>query len=113
MIKVRLVNNDFILTIATSGQTKQIEITNGKYNGKNYSDIIFSNDNIILEGDDDIVLQTSVAAAFITVKGIRNKIAEILGNEDVYLIGINAIPEGEEKKYWRSYYRKNHLARSG
>lgn len=98
MLKIKIAGNDIIITIATAtGGQKQIEIVKGQYEKRYYSNIVFLNNAIILEGDEEKVLATNVITASVKVKSVKQQIAEILGNEEIYLLGIDAIPDRQER----------------
>ena len=98
MIKLHLLGNDLEINIVKDSKVQKIAINNGIYNNKRFSDIIFTRNSILLEGDDVELVAEYFAAVYITVKNIREKLYEILKDSSVFLGGVDVIPEGEERK---------------
>ncbi len=45
-----------------------------------------------------MLLESDVVSVYINIKGVLDKIAEILNDKTVYLAGSDIIPEGKEKE---------------
>jgi hypothetical protein len=73
-------------------------IKNGLHNKKMYSHLVFTEGNVLLEGKEAMVLATNAKIVDIEVENIEQKIAKLVGNRDIYLKGIDAVPEGKERE---------------
>lgn len=98
MTKIQLLNNDIVFTVASNGKTESIEIKNGGYKNKHFTNAVISDNAIILEGDENIVIAPSSIAVYVNIKSVAGKIAGILQDDAVYLSKIDAIPRGRERE---------------
>lgn len=97
MTKIHLIHNNIVFTVLAGNKIRKIEIKNGIFDNKKFTSAIITNNAIILEGDENIVLENSISAIYINPKSIIDQLSEILQNDSIYLSGINAIAEGEER----------------
>lgn len=100
MIKILLSMQ--VVTIKVYGdsnsQHKTIVIKNGSYNKKLYRHLVLAEGNLVLEGEEMAVLASSAKVLSIEMENIERKIAKLIGNEEIYLRGIDAVPEGRERE---------------
>lgn len=75
-----------------------INIKNGVYNKKVYGSLILSGENILLEGEDMLLLTANNKAIVIQFKSIATKLAEVLEDDSIYINGMDAVPEGRERE---------------
>lgn len=97
MIKIRLIGNDINFTLLRNGKTEIIEIKNGSYNEVSYHNVIISNNALILEGENSLAFD-SIVGVYVTPKTAAEKIADILQDNSVCLVGVDAIPKGSERE---------------
>jgi len=69
------------------------------YNNEQFQFITFTENTISLESADTMKLIANNAFIVqIEIKGIRQKIYELTGNADIFISGIDAVPEGKERE---------------
>lgn len=100
MIKYYLAKQHVTLKIynEVGDNPETIVITDGVYKGRIYASLLLDNAHILLEGDEIHVLSKNVGITIIETLSIKDRIAQILNNDSIYLSGINAVPEGRERE---------------
>lgn len=98
MIKLPLLQNNYLIHILTATENKKIEIKNGIINGEEYHTLIINNNSVLAEGDNNAgcLIADNLIAIYIMPEMLINRIAEILNDESVKITG--KIPEGKEKE---------------
>ena len=98
MVKIHLLNDDYVFEIMSEHRSEKVQITHGQYKGKHYVSASITGSCLILEGEENLILKGNFAAVYIRVKSVVEKVAETLKDDRVYLTRIDAIPQGTERK---------------
>lgn len=101
MVRFKISDTDLIIKFfsSSSGSERQIEIKNGFYNNEQFQFITFTENTVFLESIDNIkVVANNASLVQIEIKGIKQKIYELTGNGDIFISGIDAVPEGKERE---------------
>lgn len=75
-----------------------VTIRNGGYGDKSYSHAIIGGNYVLLDGEETSLLRSGYVSLRIEVANPRRTIAQALGNDSVYVAGIDAVPEGRERE---------------
>ncbi|MEJ2068519.1 MAG: hypothetical protein P8Y09_11390, partial [Deltaproteobacteria bacterium] len=57
-----------------------------------------TNNSTILEGERNLLLADDISAVYLSVKSYLDRIAEITGKDDVYIMKTQSIEEGKERE---------------
>lgn len=100
MVKIPLSNQKITIRIyfAVDSEPRVVEIKHGDYNRKIYSLLVVNGENVILDGDEPIILADKAKVVDINIKSIMDIVAETMKSNEVYLKNIDAIPIGEERE---------------
>ena len=75
-----------------------VTIKDGKYKSCYYSSLLMAENNVILQGDESVIIHGEAKLITLEVKNIKTEIAEITGSDAIYIEGVNAIPKGSERE---------------
>jgi hypothetical protein len=99
MVKIPLSGISLTLTVVTAKGTNKIEILNGFYKNRQYTTLTLIDKTLVLsDNTGDVVIASDIVMLSIYLHRVRDHVSRILGNQDVYLYGINAVPEGKERE---------------
>ncbi|MGC9100097.1 MAG: hypothetical protein ACP5HC_02365 [Caldisericum sp.] len=99
MVKINLLGQEITFEIITSTRrNKKITVKNGIYDNRYFSNAVITEHAVILEGDENLLIESEVCAVYVTVASIKDRIANILQDDTVYLSPNEAIPEGKERE---------------
>jgi hypothetical protein len=99
MVKINLLGHDITFEIITSTKrNKKIIIKNGVYDNKHFSSAISVGNAVILEGDENLLIENEACAVYITITTVKDKLADMLQDNTIYLSSDEAIPEGRERE---------------
>ena len=111
MTKISLFNQEVLLSIYNEGgkEPRKIIIKNGKYNKKQYSSLVLSEGEIILDGNGEmLVLAKGSKTVAIQMTDFVTKLGKQLGSNDIHFDGIHAVPAGKERELLEALIQENH-----
>lgn len=80
-----------------SNGTQRITLERGRYQDKVYHRAVILSGSIVLEGEGEPLCLGNAEAIYVHPEGIRDRIAALLESEEIYMRGMAAIPEGQER----------------
>ena len=75
-----------------------VGIRDGKYKSCYYSSLLLAENNVILQGEETIIVHADAKFITLSIKSTKMAIAEIVGDNEIFITGSHAIPEGSEKE---------------
>lgn len=104
MFRIDLLNNTIKFTLLYSGSSSQVEliIADGRYKDRCFHSAVYTEGSLFLEGADGaLLIRDNIKALYCKIPSIKDIVAEYLGSQDIYLQGVDAIPEEKERDVLR------------
>jgi len=102
MTEIPLTDLSVIIEIhdTSDGLPRKYILKDGKHiNGKTYSSLMIIDEKVALKGGiDTLLISTEAKIITVTVKSSIEKASEILNDTNIFMSGIDAIPEGQERE---------------
>lgn len=101
MVKIKIFNLEVTVEILYINRKEKIEIKHGKYKDKDgtYDELVIAEGKILLQSSHDTqVIASSAEVVNIIIKSPIEKLVEHFQDDDIYLGGINAIPEDRTRE---------------
>jgi hypothetical protein len=98
MVNISLTDSDYLIECLSARKKETFHICKGIYDGKHYLTAVLTDNSIILEGEDNLLLKDNVMAVYVRHRTVVEQAVDFLEDDAVYMEKSKAVPEGKEKE---------------
>ena len=100
MVKINISEVDLTLNVTAADRSFTVDLFKGLYKNKKYTTLFIFDRALVLSANDgsEVVLGTNVVTVSVNYHTVKDKLSRILQDSAVYLYGVDAIPEGQERE---------------